>query len=73
LPEQLMADIEVEARARRISKSEVVRERLQRAGRTWPFDSIADLIGSAEDLPTDLSARKKDYLRATSYGRNRQR
>ncbi len=33
---------------------------------------IADLIGSVDDdLPADLSARKKHYLRLWGYGRNR--
>jgi hypothetical protein len=72
LPEKLAADIEAESRERRISKSDVVRERLQREA--GPADrsslgSIADLIGSVDGLPADLSARKKIYLRKTSYGR----
>jgi hypothetical protein len=33
---------------------------------------IADLIGSVEDdLPTDLSARTKHYLRLRGFGRKR--
>jgi hypothetical protein len=32
------------------------------------LDAIADLIGSVDGLPADLSARKKHYLRATGYG-----
>ena len=33
---------------------------------------IADLIGSADsDLPADLSARTKHYLRLWGYGRDR--
>jgi Arc/MetJ-type ribon-helix-helix transcriptional regulator len=77
LPEPLVADIEAEARGRKISKSDVVRERLERAPRkrrpTPSLDAIADLIGSVDGLPADLSSRKKEYLRKSSYGRRRSR
>ena len=78
LPEPLVADIEAESRGRRISKSDVIRERLQLATgpeRRQPaaLDAIADLIGSVDGLPADLSAQKKRYLRATGYGRKRPR
>lgn len=77
LPEPLLADIEAESRGRKISKSDVVRERLERAPRrrrrTASFDAIADLVGSVDGLPADLSARKKKYLQATGYGQKRTR
>ena len=77
LPEPLVADIEAESRGRKISKSDVVRERLERAPRkrrrTAPLNAIADLIGSVDGLPTDLSGRKKKYLQDTSYGQKRPR
>lgn len=76
LPEPLAADIEAESRGRNISKSDVVRERLERAPRprrTAPLDSIADLIGSVDGLPTDLATRKKEYLHDTGYGKKRPR
>ncbi len=79
LPEPLAADIEAEARARKMSKSDVVRERLRqiaasaRGRRRNSLDSIADLIGSVPGLPTDLSARRKDYLTSTRYGHKRAR
>jgi Arc/MetJ-type ribon-helix-helix transcriptional regulator len=76
LPESLAADIEKESRARRVSKSDIVRERLQRA-RTEenddPLASIRDLIGSVEGLPPDLSTRKKEYLRDLIHARKRSR
>ena len=78
LPEALVAQIEAEARGRKISKSDVVRERLSLAvnlkglGPT-SFDAIADLIGSVDGLPADLGARKKYYLKVTGYGRKRPR
>jgi Arc/MetJ-type ribon-helix-helix transcriptional regulator len=78
LPEPLAADIEAESRERKISKSDVVRERLEvapgrRRRRTALLHTIADLIGSVDDLPADLSAQKKSYLRATGYGQKRSR
>lgn len=78
LPEPLVAEIEVESRGRKCSKSDIVRERLQRAThptarQATPLDAIADLIGSVDGLPADLSARKKHYLRATGYGQKRDR
>ena len=78
LPEPLVADIEAESRGRKISKSDVVRERLQVAGKSArrqpaAIDAVADLIGSVDGLPPDLSARKKEYLQATGYGRKRSR
>jgi Arc/MetJ-type ribon-helix-helix transcriptional regulator len=74
LPEPLVAEIEAESRGRKCSKSDVVRERLQQVGRarrsrSMQLGAIADLIGSVEGLPPDLSAHKKRYLKATGYGR----
>jgi Arc/MetJ-type ribon-helix-helix transcriptional regulator len=77
LPEPLVADIEAESRGRNISKSDVVRERLEggkvRRKPAASLDAIADLIGSVDDLPPDFSSRKKAYLRATGYGQKRSR
>jgi Arc/MetJ-type ribon-helix-helix transcriptional regulator len=78
LPEPLVADIEAESRGRRISKSDVVRERLRLATGTKrrqpaALDALSDLIGSVDGLPADLSAQKKRYLRSTGYGRKRPR
>jgi Arc/MetJ-type ribon-helix-helix transcriptional regulator len=77
LPEALVSQIDNESRRRGLSKSEVVRERLTRAGAAEPelpasYLAIADLIGSVKGLPSDLSARKKHYLKA-GYGRKRPR
>jgi Arc/MetJ-type ribon-helix-helix transcriptional regulator len=77
LPEPLVADIEEESRGRKISKSDVVRERLQLAPRLRrriaSFNAIADLVGSVDGLPSDLTGHKKAYLRATGYGQKRSR
>jgi len=76
LPEALVAEIEAESRERRLSKSDVVRERLS-AARTARVPAarhvLADLIGSLDHLPADLSSRTKAYLRATGYGKKRRR
>ena len=78
LPDALVAQIDAEARRRKLSKSDVVRERLSRrvrGGRREPtsLDAIADLIGSVDGLPRDLSARTKRYLKSTGYGEKRAR
>ena len=78
LPESLVAEIDVESRKRKLSKSDVVRERLQGGGklrgdRSAAFQAILDLIGRIDNLPADLSARKKHHLKATGYGRKRPR
>ncbi|MGH8459409.1 MAG: CopG family transcriptional regulator [Gammaproteobacteria bacterium] len=74
LPEALVAEIEAESRERLVSKSDVVRGRLQHPSvsmreRPAPLAAIADLIGSVDGLPSDLSRRRKHYLKATGYGR----
>ena len=77
LPEGLAADIEAESQRRGLSKSDIVRERLQRARETTELPpalaDIADVIGSVDGLPSDLSARKKHYLRLWGFGGKRTR
>ena len=78
LPEALAAQIAAESRRRKLSKSDVVRERLTRAEgprRRQPalLDAIADLVGSVDLLPRDLSAQTKKYLKSTGYGDKRTR
>ena len=78
LPDQLVREIEAESRERDCAKSDVVRERLQRgAGRKSSSSArmhlIADLIGSVDGLPADMSARRKRYLKTTGYGQKRAR
>lgn len=68
LPDSLAAQIEQESRARRVSKSDVVRERLRQpqhvpaGNRGTMRELVGDLIGSVEGLPSDLSVNKKKYL-----------
>ena len=76
LPDELAAQVEAESRERKMSKSDVIREclKLARGRRRGPsLDIVADLIGSVDGLPPDLSARKKKYLKATGYGSKRPR
>jgi Arc/MetJ-type ribon-helix-helix transcriptional regulator len=77
LPAALVAEIESECRARKVSKSDIVRERLAHAPRnrrrSSSLHTIADLIGLVDGLPRDLSARKKRYLKSTRYGGKRTR
>ena len=77
LPDALVAEIESESHRRKLTKSDVVRERLAagKSGRRHPalLDAITDVIGSIDGLPRDLSARTKSYLKSTGYGRNRAR
>ena len=68
LPERLAEALEAEARARRASKSALVRECLERtlAGPTLKegqscFDLAQDLAGSIQGLPRDLAIHPK-YL-----------
>jgi Arc/MetJ-type ribon-helix-helix transcriptional regulator len=78
LPEALVAQIEAESRRRKLSKSDVVRERLTgtEGSRRRPpaiLDAIADVVGSVDGLPRDLSVRTKKYLKSTGYGEKRTR
>lgn len=77
LPDAMVAEIDAESRKRNVSKSDVVRERLQvrptDQQRSGALASIADLIGDVDELPRDLSVRRKEYLAATRYGRKRPR
>ena len=72
LPEPLVADLDAESRERGISRSALIRERLELAAtqpRSDPLASIRDLIGSVDGGLPDLSARKKHYLRTRISGR----
>jgi predicted transcriptional regulator len=62
LPEDLLADLEREARARRVSKSALVRESLEaalrrrsRRGASSCYDLARDLAGTVKGLPRDLA------------------
>jgi Arc/MetJ-type ribon-helix-helix transcriptional regulator len=75
LPEELAAQIEAESRKRKVSKSDVIRERLihprSRNRGASSLERISDLVGSVDGLPADLSTQKRKYLAGTGYGRKR--
>lgn len=76
LPASLVARLDAESRERGVSRSDVVRERLEveaPVSRPVAVDLVSDLIGSVDGLPADLSARKKHYLKASGYGRQSRR
>lgn len=68
LPDDLAADLEREAKARKVTKSAVVQEGLRKVLRKRPgrsvvscFDLAQDLAGSVEGLPTDIATNPR-YL-----------
>ena len=69
LTDQLFAEISRAAAARKVAKSEIVRERLVQASPKSPslWSQMADLVVEDEDLPADLSSNK-EYL--SGYGAN---
>jgi hypothetical protein len=67
LSDSLMAQIEAESRERKLSKSDVIRERLShpaglRRGQRATLAAIVDLVGSVDGLPADLSTNPKRRL-----------
>ena len=78
IPDELAAELEAEATKCNLTKSEIARRRLisggsQAVNSSPGFELIADLIGTVEGGPADMSARKKDYLKAKGYGKPRHR
>jgi Arc/MetJ-type ribon-helix-helix transcriptional regulator len=74
LPDSMAAEIEAESRVRNISKSDIVRERIDKNEKARTGGLLAlveDLIVADEELPRDLSARTKYYLRKTGFGKSK--
>lgn len=76
IPEELAAELEGEARRLNSTKSAVARARLVAAGKSADsphagFALISDLVGAEKGGPTDMSARKKHYLKTRGYGREK--
>lgn len=66
LPEHLLRELDNEAKARRVTKSRLIRESLEQTLHKRPqrrfvscYDLAADLIGSVEGLPEDLATNPK--------------
>jgi Arc/MetJ-type ribon-helix-helix transcriptional regulator len=72
LPDALAEEIDREAKTRRITKSEVVRERLAKKseGKVSLWDRMKDLVIDDPNSPTDLSTNKKHM---EGYGKSRPR
>jgi hypothetical protein len=70
LPDLLFAEIENTARARKVTKSEIVRERLENAqpSKLSLWSRMEDLVIQTDKLPSDLSSNK-EHLK--NYGKNR--
>jgi hypothetical protein len=78
IPDDLARELDAEAKRTHLTKSEIARRRLIAAGLQGHqsgdgFDLIADLIGTVEGGPADMSVRKKDYLKTKDYGKSRHR
>ncbi len=78
IPDDLARELEAESKKTHLTKSEVARRRLiaagsQSQGTSSGFDLIADLIGTVEGGPTDMSTRKKEHLKTKGYGKSRHR
>ena len=80
VPERLALEIEHEARSTGMSKSDVMRRRLERGAdpAVKPpsfYDLAKDLIGSVSDdtIPRDFGPRKKYYLKKWGYGQRKRR
>ena len=68
LPDDLLAELESEAKARRVTKSQLVRESLEHSLRRTPsrgprtcYEMARDLAGSIKGLPKDL-ATNPEYM-----------
>ncbi len=79
LPDGIIEDIEAEARRRKVSATEVVRERLSGAAspvtstESWQ-ESLAKFVGAVDELPHGGDSRNiKAALKASGYGRKRSR
>ena len=73
LPDELLAELNREAKARRVTKSSLIRESLEKtlrraskAGGVSCYDMACDLAGALKGLPEDL-ADNPEYME--SFGR----
>ena len=73
LADEVMSELEKDAETRNTTVSNVVRECIvgYQVKRKKPADTmslIEDLVGSVGDLPHDMSANTKQYLKKSGYG-----
>jgi hypothetical protein len=67
LPDDLVAHLDRQARRRRKSRSDLIREILEQHVRVaatpdYPYARVRDLIGSVTGGPPDLGERHREYL-----------
>ncbi len=67
LPDELLAEIDRQARRRRQSRSDLIREVLERHVRIsatpdHPYSRVRDLVGMVTGGPPDLGANHRDYV-----------
>lgn len=69
LQDRVLADLDAEARSRRVSRSEVVRGRLERstAAKASVWDKMQDLVVRDDRAAADLASNK---ARLRGYGRS---
>lgn len=72
LEDSTLADIEAEARARRVPRSVIVRERLlsPKPAKSSLWDRMSDLVVNDTRAPRDLASNK---ARLAGYGKSRHR
>ena len=73
IPDELDAELTRAAKARHVTKSALVRERLKHVPESGSvgvslWDRMKDLVISNDELPTDLSSNKKHMA---GYGKSR--
>ncbi|MCF6312861.1 MAG: ribbon-helix-helix domain-containing protein [Verrucomicrobiales bacterium] len=71
VPDPLLAEIEAAAQERRVSKSEIVRERLEQGQKPTAvtlWERMHDLVIDEKDLPKDLSTNQEHLKNYGSGG-----
>jgi hypothetical protein len=73
IPQRVAADIARESRERKVSKSDLVRERLgerkEQSKTRGMLALVQDLITESDEMPADVSTRVDYYLKKTGYGK----
>ena len=77
LPDALVDRLEAEAKRRKISKSDIVRERLSQSPERTDTDrwseTLSKVVGAIDGLPYGDSRNIKTALKASGYGTKRPR
>jgi Arc/MetJ-type ribon-helix-helix transcriptional regulator len=67
LPDDLLAELDRQARQRRRSRSDLIREILEQHVRVsatpdQPYSRVKDLVGTLSGGPPDLGAKHREYV-----------